>query len=352
MVLLNLYGIIEPTIISEKLGVGICNLAPDWVVGMNDDFTEEIMEFNHRLDSYRKDGFDVSWGDSHFDLEKIVKHLGWQENDKNASQIIAEHLIEIQVMDFENSLLQIKNSYMHSPTCEPQYTKKLLNFCIRVQEAQSAKMHIPNQIPLSIYDSDDLGSKPQILMRVESLVQMNKKRGFSLESYTNGCIQSLKNVGKLIDEFLVTEDDFWKLDYIINAVFFDDSFNAYHIFKTMSLIEMLIINPKGNGSTKGEIEEKLPRFLPDRIPNESTALFSSIARKLRNKIGHGDFRAVQQLLEEYRESFMRDFWYDEYENSIETWTYGDICLMLDAALNEILWTMLSDKNKLLALRKG
>jgi hypothetical protein len=75
-------------------------------------------------------------------------------------------------------------------------------------------------------------------------------------------------------------------------------------------------------------------------------------RKLRNKIGHGDFRTVQQLLEQYRQSFMKNFWLDESEYSIESWTYGDICLRLDEALNEILWLMLSDKTQLMRIQRS
>ena len=73
-------------------------------------------------------------------------------------------------------------------------------------------------------------------------------------------------------------------------------------------------------------------------------------RKLRNKIGHGDFEAVQQLLDQYRNSFMQDFWYDEFEYSIENWTYGNICINLDSALNEILWLMLSDRAQLASVQ--
>ena len=78
-----------------------------------------------------------------------------------------------------------------------------------------------------------------------------------------------------------------------------------------------------------------------------------ISKKLgigRNKIGHGDFEAVQQLLDQYRNAFMQNFWYDEFEYSIENWTYGNICINLDSALNEILWLMLSDRAQLASVQ--
>lgn len=140
--------------------------------------------------------------------------------------------------------------------------------------------------------------------------------------------------------------------YVVNAIFYESNSNAYNIFKTMSLIEMLIIDPINDGKTKGEMEKKLPQFLPGSIPTEKTQLFASIVRKLRNKIAHGDFEAIQKLLAQYREAFMEDCWLDEYEYSIETWVYDHICITLDKALNEILWLMLSDRDKLIKLQKS
>ena len=235
-------------------------------------------------------------------------------------QIIAEHLIEIQVLDFENSLLQMKNKYLDSPTCEPQYARKFLNFCRMICSSNGAQRIIPENIPLSIYDSDDFKTKPQILSNLEltalrpSLMYKNSK-----EAYTTNAISSLKCFGNLIDGFLASDEDFWLLDYMINALFSDGERNTYHVFKVMSLIEMLIVSEKNNGKTKGEMERKLPQFLSAQIEPSLHVLFSEVMRKLRNKIGHGDLKAVQQLLQQYRQSFMGNFWFDECEYSVENW---------------------------------
>lgn len=350
LILLNIYGKIQPTIISGKLGVGICNPAPDWVVGLQDDFKEEILIHNHEITTFEQSGMDVSWAKGRYNFESIVEQLGWKEDRKPAMQIIAEHLIEIQVLDFNNSLIQKKNEYLDSPTCESQYPIKFLNFCCNVQSSKSAQKVIPKQIPFSTYDSDKWQTKPLIINYLEAMLKPHPTCKITVADYTMGGITSLKYIGNLIDDFLETDRDFWLLDYVVNAIFIDGKYDAYHIFKVMSLIEMLIINPKGYGKTAGEIEKKLPQFLSDRMPQENGVLFSEIMRKLRNKIGHGDFVAVQQLLEQYRQSFMQKFLFDEYEYSIENWTYGNICLNLDEALNEILWLMLSDKAKLIALQ--
>ena len=50
MVLINIYGRIEPIIISKKLGVGICNPDLDWINGFcEDEFEEEILIHNHTM---------------------------------------------------------------------------------------------------------------------------------------------------------------------------------------------------------------------------------------------------------------------------------------------------------------
>ena len=350
LVLINIYGKIQPIIISKKLGIGISNPSSDWVDGFLGDFEKEILIHNHDIASFEKSGFDISWANNRYDLENLVMQLGWQEDKKSTMQIIAEHLIEIQVSDFENSLLQIKNEHLDNPTCEPQYTRKFLKFCSVLQSSRNAEKIIPRQVPPSTYNSDDLHVQPLILNYLLAMLHTHPHFKVTIDDYTEGGIASLKYIGKLIDEFLITDEDFWLLDYIINAIYFDNDYNAYHIFKVMSIIELLIINPKRNGKTEGETEQKLPFFLSEYIPASKGVLFAELMRKFRNKIGHGDFRAVQKLLEQYRQEFMENFWFDEIEYSIESWTYGDICIRLNEALGEILWLMLSDKAKLQELR--
>lgn len=119
MVLLNIYGKIERIIISEKLGGGLCNPEADWIEGLQEDFKEEILIHNHKISSYKRSNMDVYWAEGRYNIQNIVKQLGWQEDGKSDMKIIAEHLIEIKVLNFDNSILQIKNEYMDSPTCEP-----------------------------------------------------------------------------------------------------------------------------------------------------------------------------------------------------------------------------------------
>lgn len=342
MILINMYGNIKPTVISKKLGVGINNPNSEWTKGFCDnEFVEEKLIHNHEVEVYRKAGLDVSILEKKYNLPMIINHFGWNKSPKTPEEIIAEHLIEIQVSDFDNSLLQMKDDCLDSPACEMQYTKKFIRFCRFVASSEDAQKVIKGNVPFITYDSDNNLEKPLILNCLIGMINSSIK----LEEYTTNCINALSYLGNLIDNYIDKDEDFWLLDYIINALSVVDGNNAYHIFKVMSLIEMLIINPNNQGKTSGEMEKKLPQFLW-KIDSSQKEEFAKIMRKLRNKIGHGDFKKVQDLLEEYRNIFMKNFTYDDFEHSKESWTYGNICMYLDKALANILWLMLYDKDKL------
>ncbi|MDF2858166.1 MAG: hypothetical protein K0Q87_4017 [Neobacillus sp.] len=343
MILINLYGKIEPIILSEKLGVGISNLYDEWLTGIVDDLKEEMLLREHFLETSKKYNF----GDfkvSQYEPEKIVSNANWTDVlDGDVDyylQEIASNLVRLEVLDFDKSLLQLKNSHLDSPTCEVQYPLKFIRFCHILTTSRSARTHCDNNIPFMTYNPDDFRSKPLILNFASSMIN----RENDLITYNEKAIQSMKYVGKLIDNFLESDRDFWIFDYIVNSINESEDYNAYYLFKIMSLIEMLIINPNSNGRTHGELERKLPRFLRNELNDyEDRELFCRIARKLRNKIAHGDFEAFQKLLEEYRENFMKNFWYDEFEYSVESWTINSICLSLKSASSEILFEFFSNK---------
>lgn len=347
MVLINIYGKIQPIIISKKLGVGICNPDLDWVNGFcEDEFEEEILIHNHTIRILNKSEYCTS-KIKQYSLSETVNNLGWREKGKSNKQIIAEHLVQIEVMNFKNSYLLKKNEYMDSPTCEPQYTTKFIRFCSFV--TRNIEKSLEGQVPFVTYDSNQWMDKPLIL----NYLQVFSKGKINLSTYTEGCIKTLKYIGNLIDDFIITDDDFWLLDYIFNAVYEIEGEDAYHIFKVMSLIEMLIVkhnndrrNSEKNETSTKETKRKLIHFITWDLNDEQKELFAEIVGDLRNKIAHGNFKRVQVLLEKYRNCFMKNFWYDECEYSIENWTYGNIALRLNEILANILWLMICDREKL------
>ena len=108
MILISIYGKTEPTIISKKLGIGICNPKNDWIEGFSNDFDEEYMVQMHHAKSYELFDFD-DYSEkikSRYDYDRIVKTLRWDEEGKESKIIIAGNLVEIQVLDFEHSMLK------------------------------------------------------------------------------------------------------------------------------------------------------------------------------------------------------------------------------------------------------
>lgn len=345
MILLNTYGKISRMIVSKKLGVGISNPSDDWVSGFKEDIQEEMLIREHNLLGWENKGLNSNGEIKQYSLSGIVKAAGWTTSnyydDVKNKEIIARNLISIEVVDFNKSYLRLKNNMLDSPTCEPQYPKKYIHFCRRMMMASSSNGVIKN-IPFVIYDSDDIASKTLILNYLTA--QLNRKIG--IDSYRKRCISSLVILGQIIDKFIESTDDFWMFDYITDSLFYDNSYNAYHIFKVVSLIEMLIINNK-KGKMAGQLENKLPIFMEGVMVHTSKrTLFTTNIRKLRNKIAHGDFRGVQCLLEEYRKNFMDGYGYDEFEYSIENWTYLNICCNLDNIVNEIIWRLITDKKEM------
>lgn len=346
MVILNTYGNIETTVISKKLGLVLSNLPEDWIYGLSDYMTEEILVRDHNIEVWNRMG-SCHANIGRYNLEALLKKAKWYDegdtNEVKNKEIIASKLICIGVDEFDTSLLKLKNSTLDSPTCEMEYSKKFINFCRRVQKSESSKGILKNSIPFVVYSDERGNFKPRILNYLKATISIED----NIEQYKYKCVNSLINIGNIIDDFIETEEDFWKFDYILNSLCHDEEFNAYYVFKVMSLIEMLIINPKNSGKTQGELEEKLQNFMnATKICDSKRYTFISILRRLRNKIAHGDFIYVNELLELYRQEFMEGFSYDEFEYSIESWTYLSICCRLDEILNEILWKFIYDKSAL------
>ncbi|MEG2973200.1 MAG: hypothetical protein RR898_06980 [Clostridium sp.] len=348
MILISIYGKIKPTIISKKLGLSLCNMDTDMFDIIYDEFDEELLIHRNKLRQYLYHGYDTKYLDGSYNLKRIVSELKWKKEGKSEQQVIAENLIEIKVTDFENSLLQNNNKYISSPTCEQRFEKKFLEFCWFVQPTDHVVGIMNYDIPNIIYDSHDYTRKTSLLSSVEDMMLLKK----DTEKRRENSIKCLKYWGNELDNFLVEDRDWWLFDYIINAITQKSESVEYEIFKIMSLIELLIINPVKSGKTSGEMERKLISFIPKEIDRTKGIVFATIVRKLRNKIAHGDFVAIPKLLEEYRELFMQNYWFDEFEYSIKNWTYLNIHMQLNKVLAKILRLMITDKEKWIQIQKS
>lgn len=166
--------------------------------------------------------------------------------------------------------------------------------------------------------------------------------------------QTLVIWGKLLDDFLQTSDDFNKFYYLLDVLWETPESSEYDFLKLFSLCELLLAREK-----TGELDEKLPPFLPA----DSTAAAHGkdtvvIMRRIRNKIAHGEFAELEKLLTIYRLDYMyklqgrseENFDFGEY--SLRRWTLANLCGNLHTAVRNLLFLMLTDKEKLSALRNS
>lgn len=47
-------------------------------------------------------------------------------------------------------------------------------------------------------------------------------------------------MGNRIDSILKSENDYYKLDYIMNGIYSDNSYNQNHYLKTFTLLELVL----------------------------------------------------------------------------------------------------------------
>ncbi|PFE14041.1 hypothetical protein [Bacillus cereus] len=339
MIVVNIFGEIEPIVISNKLGITLSNLPKDWQEELIETMEEEIYYRVYDSKKYSRFG-----NIEQYDVKKIVAHknfLGlFNPSEKEYLKEISKKLTCISIEDFENSLLQKKNPYMDSPTCEIEFGEKWIDFYRFIINNECNKK---NWIPLTcMYSSEKSNFEKTGVLRV-LYGEMNLKFNRNSIDYNQRKINSLLEFGKMIDSFLEIEENFHMLDYIMTAVADDSNYNAYHLIKNYSLMEMIV--GKKNLKNPAEFDKKLSLFIEsDRYEtDEQKKLFAQLIRQIRNKIAHGDFIGVRGKLEDYATHFMKNYNFDYFEYSRENWIYLNICCELDTILANILWALFSEQ---------
>ncbi len=338
MILINIYGKIEPTIISEKLGLGLYNVSTDWQEMLIEDMKKEIFQLEKPLDYFNWYMYHTTKDISSF--TKNSNHIITLEDMMPYFKCVSENLIALGIIDFKNSILKLKNNCMHSPTCEEDFAKRIIKLLKILDSIQDRERYINDDFLNITYNSRDYTYKTKLL----TIINPNLKN--EIPYHTKRNIDILKKIGKTLDNFLQKEEDFYLFDYLINALDYEPTYNAYHLFNVMALIEMLITNPKNNGQAMNEIINKMPYFMKSNRSIKEQREFCRSVKIIRNKIAHGDFKELRNSLSLHRERFMQTFYFDEYEYSLDNWTFLDICLELDKILAEILKYLFHNRKEL------
>lgn len=149
-------------------------------------------------------------------------------------------------------------------------------------------------------------------------------------------------MGKSLDLFLKNGNYYCKFDYIVNALYKDNEYNTNHLFKSYSLIEMLLLK---SGKKTEKLDGKSAIFLEPTYGTECKNV-ACLLRQMRNKIGHGDFIVFNIKSEEFAVAHMNQFSFDYSEYSRLNWVLLDVCCLLDNLLAEVLFETLHGKYKI------
>ena len=336
MVILNLFGKIQPICISKKLKIFISNLPNDIDDDMKQKFVFE-MKANILHNMIEKNKFsEKPRYDIFFSLKKKFpgQKSSFEIDKENYFQEIADNAIYMY-FDFSYNdmpLGEMDENPFDKRFCEDDYAEKILNFINYMEDSISPELG-GNRVDY-IYSSNHEGENNGVI--------------FFREQNLDVGIKVLKKWGELFDGFLNAKDDYLKLDYLFNALYKDNEYNEYHYFKAYSLCQMMLEN---RGET--ELDWKLPEFIDDNsLSSEKKENIALILRQIRNKIGHGDFVALDTKLKALAEETMNNrFWFDYSELSKRNWILSFACGEIDSCVRRIIFTMLTDRNRIETIKK-
>lgn len=323
MVVLNIYGKIKPICISKKLGLYIANLPKEKHNNWNDMLCEEINLARKRLNQNAK-RYKLK---SSFELEKFYSVVcgstrGEKTSDSKMIHEIVDNMICIY-LDYNYDDMPLggwETNCFDGRMCENDYAEKVINFICSINEK--------GNVPHCIYSSNQDFNNPYHFLQYTS----------EIDKY----IDSLKEWGKIFDDFLNSKNDYLQLDYLINAFFKDNDYNEYHFLKLYSLCQLFLEKEK-----EIELDKKLIIFLDDKYSEELKDIIPEKLRKMRNKIAHGDFIAFEKLVEEFACEIMDgNFSFDYSEYSRKNWVILHICCELERVVKKMINMLFLDREKL------
>lgn len=346
MVILNLLGKIEKTYISNKLGIYISNL-PDggetnfnnWQEGMKE--TLQIAYETEKLYSSQFIGKFGSGPDNVFETrfyEKAKKILNQNEEENEIIldkyiDYLSQNMICIDI-DCQNCEIPYgENTYscFDWGTCEDEPVEKILDFLRFVALSENDSV----AFPYCIYSTNQMREREYRYI-------------FSGTTDIAEPIAELKRWGVLLDKYLVSENEFYQLDYLCNALFELElgRRDTYHYMKLYSLCALFLEKDK-----ELELDYKLPCLMDLSISDSDRAGMAELMRKIRNKIAHGDYKKFNELLESYAKKYMDGtYWFDYSEYTRPSWVLLHISCKLEEILRTLINMMVKDNSKVVELR--
>ena len=332
MVVLNIYSKISTICISKKLGLYIGNLPNESGNNWNKRLYEIMCESKNKiLDSQIKFNISEKLNIYNFANEVLQKQNNINSTEEKLIHKLVDNMICIY-FDYEYEDMPLgcwETNCFDCRLCEEDYAEKFINFI---------------NFAGGVLEYDD--STPIQWIYSSNCDFHNQYRIFWYNKESKKGIATLKQWGELFDIFLQNKNDYLKLDYLINSIHNDNTYNEYHLFKLYSLCQLFL-----EKDSEKELDWKLLQFLDEYYSLNDKKKLATILRQMRNKIAHGDFSKFEELVEKYAVNFMDgkyNFDYSEY--SRKNWVILNVCCLLQNILKKMIKMMFYNKKELLKLK--
>lgn len=347
MVVLNLLGKIEPICISQKLKLYVSNLPQTEDNNWMSHLVEE-MEIALKLSAVKSEMYEAHYGKTiSKDIKSIFKtkypHFCVEKmSEQECIQRIADEMICLY-FDYDYTDMPVgdwTSNCFDGRLCEGDYAERISYFIhlLCKKDIHDKFPQIPPSAPFSIYFSDSYDDSS------------NYRFIFNGTTDIKNLLENLVQFGKLLDGFLISENDYYFLDYICSELYQIDreTFSANHCQKLYSLCEFFL-----EKDTDQELDEKLPPFLRDTYSFEDRKQIAVISRQIRNKVAHGDFLRFKEKIEEYASTIMEKngYWFDYSEYSRQNWAIMNLCFNLLHAIENLLAESFCNRSRIEALKK-
>ncbi len=341
MVVIDVFGKIDKTLISDKLKVYISNIPDDWKNDLKLDMLLEISQQKMDIeDDLIRHGKTYRTEYSFQYLKDIVQSIlnGFSTSDLDSIDSCLQYLVDNLVcmfFDYEYNDMPFfdwTNNCFDGRCCEEDYAEKLIYF------GNFVNHNVKNGISVRCIYSSNM--EPFANTRILSQLSFNIHSEFEKQISKDYYIKELKEMGSRIDCILNSPNDYNRLDYIINAIYKDNCYNHNHYMRTFTLLELVLLTRKQGTN---EIDTLLIPYLNSEYGNRTVKL-AKLLRQMRNKIGHGDFEGFNKKAEEYAQIFMKDFLFDYSEHSRLGWILVNICCLLDDLLRSVLIQQINAQN--------
>lgn len=333
MVIINMFGKIEPICISQKMGLYISNLPNDEDNNWNAEIVEEFKQAL-KLQEINCETIGVK---NKIDLKELhqqrVKNVdsNIKKPDDELIQEIVDNMICIY-FDYSYDDMPL-GGWDENPfdgrLCEEDYAEIIVNFFNFISYRDETKT------PQWIYSSNYDAECPYYRMFWGQIDYEEQ-------------LASLVEWGKKLDSFLVSRNDYLQIDYIARALHDAEQCDTYHFFKLFSLCQMFLEKEE-----EKELDYKLPQFLGLCLTEEKVKQVAELLRQMRNKIAHGDFVAFEKKAEKYAQLVMdSNYNFDYSEYSRKNWVLLHACCLLSDAVRKMIVILFKNREDLERIKES